>query len=212
MRQDELSKILDIPPNTYRNYENYFLRPSAEILIRICGIFEISSDFLLLWDKTSYSRNFRFLSFARKADKLDAKARKKIEESIETLLGNPANKIDDAYKLDDIKVSLTENVGNNLTLLIEDKKVMSKDIASYLDVSASQISQYEKGKSLPSYENMVKLSDYFKVSIHALITGEKLIFDFQDKIFGKTILLADHFLPFEDHQILIRLMEAVLKK
>jgi transcriptional regulator with XRE-family HTH domain len=127
------------------------------------------------------------------------------------LLGRQAEESENSYKLDDTGLFITTDVGNNITLMIKDKKVKSKDVANYLNISPSQICQYEKGKSLPSYENIIKLCEYFKVSIHALLTGEKLTFDFQDKNFGKTILLADHFLTLEHHKILITLMEAVLK-
>jgi len=71
------------------------------------------------------------------------------------------------------------------------------------------LSQYEL-KSFPSVENIIRLSESLDVSMHALVTGIKLNFQFTDGHFGKTMLLADHFLSLEDHKVLIRLMESAL--
>lgn len=57
---------------------------------------------------------------------------------------------------------------------------------------------------------MIKLSKFFDVSIHAMVTGEKLRFDFQDGHFGRTIVLADQLLSLDDHKILIKLMENII--
>ena len=45
-------------------------------------------------------------------------------------------------------------------------------VAMDLNISREAISYYENGQRCPNLEMLVKLSDYFEVSIHYLITGK----------------------------------------
>lgn len=42
-----------------------------------------------------------------------------------------------------------------------------------LNISREALSYYENGKREPSLDMLVKMSEYFGVSIHYLITGEE---------------------------------------
>lgn len=46
-------------------------------------------------------------------------------------------------------------------------------VAMDLNISREAISYYENGMRCPNLEMLVKLSNYFNVSIHYLITGEE---------------------------------------
>lgn len=46
-------------------------------------------------------------------------------------------------------------------------------VAMDLNISREAISYYENGLRCPNLETLLKLSDYFNVSIHYLITGEE---------------------------------------
>lgn len=46
-------------------------------------------------------------------------------------------------------------------------------VAMDLSISREALSYYENGMRCPNLEMLVKLSDYFNVSIHYLITGEE---------------------------------------
>ena len=46
-------------------------------------------------------------------------------------------------------------------------------VAMDLSISREAISYYENGMRCPNLEMLVKLSEYFNVSIHYLITGEE---------------------------------------
>ncbi|MBQ4105783.1 MAG: helix-turn-helix transcriptional regulator [Clostridia bacterium] len=48
-------------------------------------------------------------------------------------------------------------------------------VAMDLNISREAISYYENGLRCPNLETLVKLSEYFNVSIHYLITGEDFI-------------------------------------
>ena len=59
-----------------------------------------------------------------------------------------------------------------LTFLRESKDLKKKDLAKILNLSASCISQYEKGTSLPGYDTLSQISHYFGVTIDYLVGNE----------------------------------------
>jgi len=57
----------------------------------------------------------------------------------------------------------------NLRSIREDKDIKQKDIAQYLNVSQNTYSQYETGVISLTAEVLIKLSDYYNVSIDFLL-------------------------------------------
>ena len=57
----------------------------------------------------------------------------------------------------------------NLRGIREDKDIRQKDIASYLNVSQNTYSQYETGTISLTAEVLIKLADYYSVSIDYLL-------------------------------------------
>ena len=57
----------------------------------------------------------------------------------------------------------------NLRSIREDKDIKQKDIAKYLSVSQNTYSQYETGVISLTAEVLIKLSDYYNVSIDFLL-------------------------------------------
>ena len=57
----------------------------------------------------------------------------------------------------------------NLRGIREDRDIKQKDIAKYLNVSQNTYSQYETGVISLTAEVLIKLSDYYKVSIDYLL-------------------------------------------
>lgn len=51
-----------------------------------------------------------------------------------------------------------------LSLLIKYKKLSSAELARAIHVSPGLITKYTSGKTSPSYENFIKIADYFSVS------------------------------------------------
>lgn len=58
---------------------------------------------------------------------------------------------------------------HNLRAIREDRDIKQKDIAQYLNVSQNTYSQYETGVISLTAEILIKLSDYYKVSIDYLL-------------------------------------------
>ncbi len=57
----------------------------------------------------------------------------------------------------------------NLRGIREDKDIRQKDIAKYLNVSQNTYSQYETGIISLTAEVLIKLADYYNVSIDYLL-------------------------------------------
>lgn len=57
----------------------------------------------------------------------------------------------------------------NLRCIREDRDIKQKEIAAYLNVSQNTYSQYETGVISLTAEVLIKLADYYKVSIDYLL-------------------------------------------
>lgn len=55
----------------------------------------------------------------------------------------------------------------------KEKRLNQQKVAMDLNISREALSYYENGKREPSLDMLVKMSEYFGVSIHYLITGEE---------------------------------------
>jgi len=59
--------------------------------------------------------------------------------------------------------------GNNLHLLRKRRKLSQADLASEIGIKRSSLSGYELGSSEPNFENLLKFSDFFRISIDKLL-------------------------------------------
>ncbi|MCK4344830.1 MAG: LexA family transcriptional regulator [Bacteroidales bacterium] len=59
--------------------------------------------------------------------------------------------------------------GKNLCNLRKKKGIGQKEIAGFLKVGTSAISSYEKGLSYPTFSGLLKIVDYFNVSLDDLV-------------------------------------------
>ena len=55
----------------------------------------------------------------------------------------------------------------------KEKKYSQLKVAFALSISREALSHYENGKRSPDVDMLVRMSDYFDVSVHYLITGEE---------------------------------------
>ena len=62
-----------------------------------------------------------------------------------------------------------DNFGEKLKQLRINKPVTQKQIADYLGVNTVTVQRFEYGDRRPSYENLIKLCDYFQVSADFLL-------------------------------------------
>jgi transcriptional regulator with XRE-family HTH domain len=57
--------------------------------------------------------------------------------------------------------------------LRRDKGVTQQDIANLVGITYQGVGKWERGITTPDFDALVKLSDYFHVSLDYLITGEE---------------------------------------
>ena len=61
------------------------------------------------------------------------------------------------------------NFNDRLKQLRADKHITQKDIAEYLTISVRAYQHYETGSRYPDFHGVIKLADYFNVSIDYLV-------------------------------------------
>ena len=140
---------------------------------------------------------------------MDQTKRYQIESTANSLLGENKEKTIET-KFDNISFDLSKNIHSNLKIIFENKDITQKEIADHLNIKGSVVSFY-KTRITPPADKLIKLSELFNISIHALATGEKLNFNFENKGLKEAILRADKYLSLEQHKFLIELMEAIIK-
>jgi transcriptional regulator with XRE-family HTH domain len=67
-----------------------------------------------------------------------------------------------------------QSFGDRLFGLREKNKMSQQAVGDLISVSRSAVNGYEKGKSYPVADKLLKLAQYFKVSVDYLLTGEML--------------------------------------
>lgn len=209
LTQDELSKKLMIEDRTLVSQYETRANPSIKVLLQYAELFGLTFDFIVLNKNCNYPHNLRLLTLAKEFDgTAQSQDRSHVETSAEILL-KEKKAVD--IKQDKPDLELTESLHQNLKDLRSFKGKSQEETANFIGVKRSSITGYERN-IIPPVDNLVKLSDFFDVSMHALVTGQKLNFQFTDGPFGKTILMADKFLSIDHQKFLIELMENILSK
>jgi transcriptional regulator with XRE-family HTH domain len=211
LTQEELSKKIGIKLVSVARYETNQVIPSFKVFLKLITLYGVSLDFLILNEKNNYPKNLKLLRLAKRLDDFKkAEARSNIEATTKNLLGDKINN-SSKIKQDIIDIDLSDDFHSNLKNIRKHKQVQQVEIGNAINSARSTVALYEKN-SYPQLEKMIKLSEFLNVSIHAMVTGEKLLFDFKDGHFGDTILMADQFLSFEHQKFLIELMENIINQ
>ena len=205
----QLSKLINIDEDTITKYENNAYNPSLKKLISFSNFFGYSLDFLINEGNTNYPKNIKMLKFAQTIDDININQRYQIESTASSLL-NKYNITQTNFKFDNIDIDLSNNFHENLKKIRIKKELTQEELGKEFNISSRMISGYEKNMT-PPFDKLNYLGKKLDVSVHCLVIGEKLKYDFDDKHFGETILKADQFLPFEDQKVIIHLMEAILQ-
>jgi len=71
-------------------------------------------------------------------------------------------------------------LGKHLAALRDAEGISYRTLAERVGISYNALSSYEKDKEMPSFENVVKLTRYFKVPIEYFISGDKKPFEYHD--------------------------------
>ncbi|MFB6363174.1 helix-turn-helix domain-containing protein [Paenibacillus elgii] len=60
-------------------------------------------------------------------------------------------------------------IGDKVALLREKQALTQEELSSKINISRASLSHYEKNRREPDYETVVKIADFFKVSIDYLL-------------------------------------------
>ena len=64
-------------------------------------------------------------------------------------------------------------VNDNLKAVREKKRVSQQEVADYLGITRQAYSHYEVGRRKPDYETLLKLAEFYGVSVLDLLEAEK---------------------------------------
>lgn len=73
-------------------------------------------------------------------------------------------------------------LGDVIKALRDEKKIQQRDLASFLEVKPSTVSNWENNSRRPDFEHLKKIADFFDVSIDFLLerTTIKKMFQFEN--------------------------------
>lgn len=75
------------------------------------------------------------------------------------------------------------NLGKRLIELRKENKMSQEEFAEIFNVTRQTISNYENSKSYPDIETLIKISDYFNVSLDILLKDDKkMVKEIDDKV------------------------------
>ena len=64
-------------------------------------------------------------------------------------------------------------IGTKIKYLREANGMKQKELASVLQLAPSTVNKYEKGERIPEIKHLVKIADFFDVSVDFLLGREK---------------------------------------
>ena len=67
-------------------------------------------------------------------------------------------------------------LGEKITILRKQRGLSQEDLAAMMSISRQAVSRWEQDESMPDIDNMVLLSNIFKVSTDYLLKGENITF------------------------------------
>ncbi|KIN49103.1 hypothetical protein B4073_4251 [Bacillus subtilis] len=75
------------------------------------------------------------------------------------------------------------NFSTKIKKLREEKKMKQQEVADKLGIARTTYASYEQGKREPDHETLIKIADYYNVTIDFLLRGENQ--ETQDEIFNE---------------------------
>lgn len=110
---------------------------------------------------------------------------------------------------------LTKSFGQRLRLLREQRGLTQRDLAERINTQIAQISRYENGLYLPGPETLIEISSILHTSLDQLLLGKES----QQGTSAapvRNLLLLERLsdldqLPREDQEVVVRLIDAVIK-
>lgn len=102
-----------------------------------------------------------------------------VSEVMSTYKTDMKTNFSNAKKLNQARQERKENVAKRLNALREESGYKQKEVAEVIEINTMTLSGYEIGKSEPNFEVLVRLADFYKVSLDYVFcrTDTKIPFD-----------------------------------
>jgi transcriptional regulator with XRE-family HTH domain len=151
--QKEVAKALNMGKSTYIGYEKGRNTPGLITLMKLANYYEVSIDWLL---GRTHDNNLKGIV----KSKCDRKALHAINQIEET---NTEGK-------ETIDIFNQKQFCNKLKALRNyERKITQKQLSENTDISIRVISEHENGNAIPSLITLIKLANYYDVSIDWLL-------------------------------------------
>jgi len=71
---------------------------------------------------------------------------------------------------------MKKEIGKRLRIVRESKGISQVELGNHLGIQFQHVSKYERGESVPTWENLIKLIELLGVNINWLLTGKGKMF------------------------------------
>ena len=71
---------------------------------------------------------------------------------------------------------MRQEIGKRLRLIRERMGITQAELGNKLGIQSQHVSKYERGKTVPTWENLIKLNERYDVNINWLLTGKGSMF------------------------------------
>lgn len=71
---------------------------------------------------------------------------------------------------------MRQEIGKRLRLIRERLGITQAEVGEKLGIQSQHVSKYERGETVPTWENLIKLTEIYDVNINWLLTGKGSMF------------------------------------
>jgi transcriptional regulator with XRE-family HTH domain len=71
---------------------------------------------------------------------------------------------------------MRHEIGKRIRLVRDKKGITQSELGEKLGIQFQHVSKYERGETVPTWENLIKLHEFYDVNINWLLTGKGTMF------------------------------------
>ncbi len=78
--------------------------------------------------------------------------------------------------INNLLLQMRQEIGKRLRLIRERMGITQAEVGNKLGIQSQHVSKYERGETVPTWENLIKLTELYDVNINWLLTGKGSMF------------------------------------
>lgn len=206
-----LTEFTHINSANLRSYSIGQRLPSLDKLRALNKLYSVPLDYLILNKTNRYLNSIKLLSLGALIDKFpDSFYRNHVEEHLNFFLdeAKETSQFDTSEKYN-FDGSIHDNIRSLRSAHDISQREFSKQILGV--ESTSKICLYEK-KYNPPLKYLVAMAQFAGTSIHWLVTGEPLVYEFENRHLKEKLLLLDRLADFKNINSIASIMQKILDK